>query len=87
MSIFSKIAGVINSFFQIGGPSGPGLNNVSSSVISATTSAGGTNYANVRGASPLVGADFVTLSYGNANYTGGGGSTPTFTNSFLFGGM
>jgi hypothetical protein len=85
MSIFSKIAGVVNSFFQVGGPTGPGLNSVSTSIISVTTSAGGTNYAIVRGADPVGNNDFVTLEYGNANYTGGG-STVTFTNSFLFGG-
>jgi hypothetical protein len=63
MSLFSKLSGVINSFFQLGGPAGPGLNNVSTTVISATTSAGGTNYANVRGATPLVDADFTTKAY------------------------
>jgi hypothetical protein len=63
MGLFSKLSGVINSFFQIGGPAGPGLNNVSTTVISATTSSGGTNYANVRGATPLVDADFATKAY------------------------
>ena len=63
MSLFSKLAGIVGNFFQLGGPAGPGLNNVSSSVISATTSAGGTNYANLRVAFPLVDADAATKAY------------------------
>lgn len=63
MSLFSRIAGVVASVLQIGGPSGPSL-----------TASGGriTASGNVAGADPVAATDFVTLEYGNANYGGGG---------------
>ena len=77
MGLFAKNLGTVASFFQVGGPTAPGLNNVSSSVLSVTTSAGGTNYANVRGADPLANNDFVTLGYGNAHFGGTPGGSDT----------
>ena len=62
MSLFSKLAGIVGNFFQLGGPAGPGLNNTSTSVITVTTSNTST-LANVRGAFPLVDTDFTTKAY------------------------
>lgn len=61
-SLFEKLAGIVGNFFQIGGPAGPGLNNTSTTVITATA-ANGSTPANVRVAAPLVDADAATKQY------------------------
>jgi hypothetical protein len=59
MSLFSRIAGVVTSFFQIGGPSGSGWNDNAGALEgkNSTNSA----FVNVRGADPAGLNDFVTL--------------------------
>jgi hypothetical protein len=61
MSLFSSIAGAIASFFQIGGPNGPGF----SDNVGALEAKNSTNsaFVNVRGADPVGPNDFVTLEY------------------------
>ena len=61
MSFFQRLAGVVNSFFQIGGPSGPGLNN-NSGVIEARNAANNA-FAIVRGAAPVGDSDLTTKQY------------------------
>jgi hypothetical protein len=46
MSLFSKVAGVVGSLFQIGGPNGPGINSNTGSV--EAVAAGGATYTNFR---------------------------------------
>jgi hypothetical protein len=61
MSLFSRIAGVVNSFFQIGGPGGPGFNN-NSGIIEGKNAANNA-FAIVRGATPLGDNDLTTKAY------------------------
>ncbi len=70
MSLFSRIAGVVASVFSIGGPTGPTLTAASGRLTAS---------GNVAGSNPVAAQDFVTLTYGNANY--GGGSTPATINT------
>jgi hypothetical protein len=65
MSLFQKIAGFINSFVQIGGPSGSALKNNAGAI--EHRNAGDTAFVNARGLDPVVAQDFVTLGYFNAN--------------------
>jgi hypothetical protein len=72
VGLFSRIAGVVGSFFQIGGPTGPGL--VSDTGNIDAKNAAQSSYVNVRGADPSISDDLVTKRYGDANYGGGGGA-------------
>jgi hypothetical protein len=65
MSLFSRIAGAVASFFQFGGPSGPGLND-NAGVLEAKDSTN-TVFTNMRGADPVGSNDFVTLEYFQAH--------------------
>lgn len=46
MSLFSKLAGVVGSFFQVGGPSGPGINNNAGTI--ETLNSDGATYTPMR---------------------------------------
>lgn len=59
MSLFSRIAGAVASFFQFGGPNGPGLND-NAGVLEAKD-ATNTVFANLRAADPVGLNDCVTL--------------------------
>jgi hypothetical protein len=61
MSLFSKIAGTISSFLQIGGPGGPGLNN-NAGNLEARNSAN-TAFTIMRGATPVAANDLATKAY------------------------
>lgn len=61
MGLFSRIAGVVNSFFQVGGPAGPGWNS-NSGALEGRNAANST-FAVVRGATPLGDNDLVTKAY------------------------
>lgn len=67
MSLFSKISGVVTSFFQIGGPAGPGFSDTSTTVLSAQNSSQSA-YAIVRGATPLADNDYTTKAYVDEAY-------------------
>lgn len=70
MSLFSRIAGVVGSFFQVGGPNGPGLaNDGGSGNLGAYNSTQGA-YVNIRGADPVGVHDLLTLGYFNINLPG-----------------
>jgi hypothetical protein len=60
--LFEKLAGIVGTFFQIGGPSGPGFVDTSTSVISATT-ANASTLANVRVLTPVVDTDAANKQY------------------------
>jgi hypothetical protein len=75
MGLFAKIAGVVGSFFQVGGPSGPGLANDGGSGNLGAYNSGQSAYINVRGADPVANNDFVTLEYANAHYSSGSSTT------------
>ena len=66
MSLFKQFAGIISPFFQIGGPSGSGIN-LNGTALEAKDSANSV-YVNMRGADPVANNDLVTLEYGNTNY-------------------
>jgi hypothetical protein len=59
--VFSKLLGTISSFFQIGGPTGPGIASSAGSLqaYNAALSA----YVNVSGAFPTADAHFATKAY------------------------
>jgi hypothetical protein len=61
MSLFSRLAGVVNAFFQIGGPAGPGIN--ANGAALETKNAANTAYAVHRGATPVADNDFTTKAY------------------------
>jgi hypothetical protein len=61
MGIFSNIIGTLSSFFQFGGPTGPGLND-NGGALEAKNSAN-TAFAILRGASPVGDNDLTTKSY------------------------
>lgn len=65
MSLFQKLAGFINSFVQIGGPSGSALKNNAGAIEHRNS--GDTAFVVARGADPAAAQDFVTLGYFNAN--------------------
>ena len=75
---FQRLAGIVGSFFQIGGLSGPGLN--ANGTALETKDSTNTTYANMRGADPVINNDLVTLQYFNAHSGGGGGATPSKNN-------
>jgi hypothetical protein len=61
MGLFAKLAGVVNSFFQIGGPGGPGWNN-NSGVLEGKNAANNA-FVVVRGATPAADNDLTTKAY------------------------
>lgn len=80
MGVFAKLLGTVVSFFQVGGPAGPGLANDGGSGNVGAYNPSQSAYVNVRGADPVASHDFVTLGYGNVHYTGGGGGSITAGN-------
>jgi hypothetical protein len=61
MGLFSRLAGTVSSFFQIGGPSGPGLN-ANGTALEVKNSANSA-FAVARGAYPLGDNDLTTKAY------------------------
>jgi len=61
MGFFAKINGVIQDFFQLGGPAGPALKNVAGAI--EARNAADAAYAIVRGATPLANNDLTTKAY------------------------
>lgn len=59
MGLFARIAGTVASFFQVGGPSGPGLN--ANGAALETKNSTNTGFAVMRGANPVAANDFVNL--------------------------
>jgi hypothetical protein len=59
VGLFARLAGTMASFFQVGGPSGPGLED-NSGVLEARAPGPGA-LVNVRGADAVLPHDFVTL--------------------------
>jgi len=66
MSIFSRVAGAVASFFQFGGPNGPGLND-NAGALEAKNSTN-TGFVNLRAADPVLPNDTVTLEYLQQTY-------------------
>jgi hypothetical protein len=65
MGLFQRLAGVVNTFFQINGPGGNGFTSVAGQpFISAANPA--LSFVNVRGADPLVADDLTTKRYVDA---------------------
>jgi hypothetical protein len=64
MNVFSKLAGSMLAFFQIGGPAGAGLSN-NAGILEAKDPTN-TTLAVVRGATPIGTTDFTTKSYVDA---------------------
>jgi hypothetical protein len=82
--MFSRIAGVVGSFFQIGGPSGPGFVNDSGGIDAKN--AAQSALVNVRGADPVLSTDLVTLGYGLIHFGGSGSlAAGTFNVTLPFG--
>ncbi len=81
MGLFSRLAGTIATFFQIGGPAGPGLN-ANGAALEARDSANST-FAVMRGAAPVGANDFVIKSVaiagvGSSSFiTSSGGTSPS----------
>lgn len=71
MSLYSTFVGALGAFFQVGGPTAPGINQNSTAL--ETRNAANNAYANHRGADPVIADDLVTKRYGDANYSGGSG--------------
>ena len=64
---FQRLSGIVGNFFQLGGPSGPGLNsNVAALEVKDPTN---TTFAVMRGADPVAAHDFVNLE----SFHAGGG--------------
>ncbi len=61
MGLFSKLAGTVSSFFQIGGPAGPGVN-ANGAALEAKNAANNA-FAVMRGATPVGDNDFTTKAY------------------------
>ena len=59
MGLFARLAGTVSSFFQVGGPGGPGWND-NAGALEGRNSANSA-YAIVRGANPVNPNDLVTL--------------------------
>ena len=66
MALFTRIAGTVASYFQIGGPSGPQLKDNSGSIDARNAADGA--YVAVRGLDPSGSSDFVTKNYGDTYY-------------------
>lgn len=82
MSVFSRIVGVFSTFFQIGGPAGPGLNDNAGTAIEARNAAN-TGFVNLRAADPVNANDAVTLEYFQAAPTVGTIAYPNFQGHHL----
>ncbi len=67
MGLFSRLAGTMSSFFQIGGPGAAGWADAGATAIEAKDSTN-TVDANVRGADPIVPNDFVTKGYSDTQF-------------------
>ncbi len=65
MSLFSRITGAVASFFQFGGPSGPGLND-NAGLLEAKDPTN-TTFVIVRGATPVNSNDLVTKNYADTS--------------------
>ncbi len=64
MGLFARMAGVVNSFFQIGGPAGNGWNyNSAGSTALEARNAANNAFALVRGAYPVGDNDLTTKAY------------------------
>ena len=74
MGVFSILLGTVTSFFQVGGPGGPGLANDGGSGNLGAYNPAESAYVNVRGKDPAIADDLVTKRYGDAHYGGGSGS-------------
>lgn len=61
MGLFSKLAGTVSSFLQIGGPAGPGVN-ANAGALEARNAAN-TAFAIIRGATPVGDNDLTTKAY------------------------
>lgn len=61
MGLFSKLAGTVTSFFQIGGTAGPGIN--ANGAALETRNAANSAFAVMRGATPTDDNDFTTKAY------------------------
>jgi hypothetical protein len=61
MSLFKRIAGLANTFFQLGGPSGPALKSNSGAI--EHRNAGDSAFAVARGATPVADNDLTTKAY------------------------
>ncbi len=85
MSLFSRVAGVVGGFFQIGGPAGPGFANDGGSGELGAYNAAQSAYVNVRGADPVIAHDLVTKEYGDAHYGGSGSLTAGSLDVALYG--
>ncbi len=70
MSLYSRIAGIVGTFLQIGGPAGPGLNANAGAL--ETRNAANSAFAVHRGATPVGANDLATKAYVDAGDTGGG---------------
>ncbi len=68
MGLFSRIAGVVNSFFQIGGPNGDGINYNSASPALEAKNAANSAFVIMRGATPVGPSDFVTKFYNDTAF-------------------
>lgn len=64
MGLFQRLAGVVNTFFQIGGPGGVGWNDVGATAVEAKDPTN-TTFVVVRGAAPGAGTtnDLTTKAY------------------------
>jgi hypothetical protein len=61
MGLFSRLAGTITTFFQFGGPGGPGINqNGAALEVKNSTNAA---FAITRGATPVAANDYATKAY------------------------
>jgi hypothetical protein len=61
VGLFARLAGVVNNFFQIGGPGGPGWNN-NAGLLEGKNSTN-TGFVVVRGATPVGDNDLTTKAY------------------------
>lgn len=68
MGLFDRISGILGGFFQLGGPSGPGLANDGGSGNIGAYNPSQAAYVTVRAADPVVANDLVTLEYAQANF-------------------
>jgi hypothetical protein len=68
MGLFSRLAGTMSQFFQIGGPGGAGWADVGATAIEAKDPTNTTD-VNVRGAAPVVPKDLTTKQYVDTNFT------------------
>src|ERR1035437_4655928 len=78
MSLFSKIAGTTGTFYQIGGPAGPGIND--NSGVLEGRNATNSSYIVIRGNTPILSNDLTTKAYVDGyTFVAGGDLTGTRT--------